>query len=165
MKVLKITTFSTLSIALVALLFSACGSAGNTTANISTANTANKSNTAVVANSNQTAVNNTAPASDTAPTPRQSEASQIQGELQVGKTEAVILYVGMESGDYAGYCFTNDSEAGRAILAACKNGEQCAVTGTVDYERGCKVPGLEATLFESGNILKVESVKSLGREN
>ncbi len=164
MKILKINTFSALSIASLALLFSACGSAGNTTANISTANTANKSNTSVVANSNQTAVNNTAPVSNTAPTPAgQSEASQIQGELQVGKTESVILYVGMESGDYAGYCFTNDSEAGRAILAACKDREQCAVTGTVDYQGGCKVPGLEATLSESGKISKVESVKSLGR--
>ena len=164
MKILKATTFSTLSIASLALLCSACGSAGNTTANISTANTANKSNTAVVANSNQTAVNNTAPVSNTAPTPGQSEASQIQGELQVGKTESVILYVGMESGDYAGYCFTNDSEAGRAILAACKDRDQCAVTATVDYEAGCKVPGLEATLSESGKISKVESVKSLGRK-
>src|SRR5215216_702133 len=155
MKILKITTFSMLSIASLALLFSACSRAGNTTANISTANTANKSNTAVVANANQTAVNNTAPVSNTAPTPGQSEASNVDGELQVGKTESVILYVGMESGDYAGYCFTNDSEAGRAILAACKDGEQCAVTGTVDYEKGCKVPGLEATLSESGKITKV----------
>jgi hypothetical protein len=164
MKTLKITTFSTLSIASLALLFSACGSTGNTTANISTANTANKSNTAVVANSTPTAVNNTAPVSNTAPTPAQSEASNIEGELEVGKTESVILYVGMESGDYAGYCFTNDSEAGRAILAACKDGDQCAVRGTVDYEKDCKVPGLEATLSESGKILKVESVKSLGRK-
>ncbi len=164
MRTLKITSFSTLSIVSLALLFSACGSAGNTTANISTTNTANKSNTAVVANSNQTAVNNTAPVSNTSPTPAQSEASQVQGELQVGKTESVILYVGMESGDYAGYCFTNDSEAGRAILAACKDREQCGVTGTVDYEKGCKVPGLEATLSESGKISKVASVKSLGRK-
>ena len=164
MKIVKISTYSTLSIASVALLFSACGSAGNTTANISTANTSNKSNTSAVANSNQTAVNNKAPVTNTVPTPGQSEASQIQGELQVGRTESVILYVGMESGDYAGYCFTNDSEAGRAILAACKDREQCAVTGTVDYEGGCKVPGLEATLSESGKISKVEAAKSLGRK-
>lgn len=74
----------------------------------------------------------------------------------------MILYFGKESGDYAGYCFTNDSEAGRAILAACKNKEQCEVTGKVDYEGGCKVPGLEADLSASGKILKVESAKSLG---
>jgi protein involved in sex pheromone biosynthesis len=164
MKVMKITTVSTLGIASIALIFSACSNAGNTTANNSTANTANKSNTAVVINSNQTAVNSTAPVSNTAPTPAgESEAEIIQGELQVGKTESVILYVGMESGDYAGYCFANDSEAGRAILAACKDREQCKVTGTVD-EGACKVPGLEATLSASGKISKVESVKTLGRK-
>lgn len=80
----------------------------------------------------------------------------------MGKTESVILYVGMESGDYAGYCFTNDSDAGRAILAACKDKERCAVKAVVDHEAGCKVPGLEATLSDSGKITKVESAKSLG---
>lgn len=165
MKVLKTTAISMLGIASLALFFSACANTRNTTANTTTVNTTSKSNTAVVTNSNQTAVTNTSPVANTAPSPAaQSEASQIQGELQTGKTESVILYVGMESGDYAGYCFTNDSEAGRAILAACKDKEQCAVTGTVDYEGGCKVPGLEATLSESGKISKVESVKSLGRK-
>ena len=67
----------------------------------------------------------------------------------------------METGDYAGYCFTNDSEAGRAILAACKDKDQCEVNGTVD-EGKCTVPGLEATLSASGKISKVQSVKSLG---
>lgn len=93
-----------------------------------------------------------------------AQGDKIQGELQVGKTESVILYVGKETGDYAGYCFTNDSEAGRAILAACKNRAQCEVTGKVDYEGGCKVPGLEADLSSSGKIVKVESVKSVGRK-
>lgn len=160
---MKITTFSMLSIASLALLLSACGNAGNTTVNTSTTNTTNKSNTAVVVNSNQTAISNTANVSNTAPSPAgQSEADKIQGELQVGKTESVILYVGEESGDYAAYCFTNDSEAGRAILGACKDREQCEVTGTV-AEGACKVPGLEADLSASGKISKVESVKSLGR--
>jgi hypothetical protein len=92
------------------------------------------------------------------------ELEKIRGELQVGKTESVILYFGEESGDYAAYCFTNDSEAGRAILAACKNGEQCEFSGNVDAESGCKVPGLEADLSASGKVLKVESVRSLGRK-
>ncbi|MBV9958162.1 MAG: DUF3828 domain-containing protein [Acidobacteria bacterium] len=91
------------------------------------------------------------------------QASEIEGELQVGKAESVILYVGMESGDYAAYCFTNASKAGRAILAACKNGEQCRVSGTVDEGR-CRVPGLEADLSASGRISKVSTVKSLGRK-
>lgn len=88
------------------------------------------------------------------------EGDSIQGELQTGKTESVLLYVGEETGDYAAYCFKNDSEAGRAILAACKNGEQCEVVGETDYESPCKVPGLEATLSSSGRITKVTSAKS-----
>ncbi len=103
-------------------------------------------------------------ASAAAQTPAgESEAQQIQGELQVGKTGSVILYVGMETGDYAAYCFNNNSEAGRAILAACKNGARCEVQGTVG-EYACKVPGLEANLSFSGKIVKVRSVKSLGRK-
>ena len=166
MKTTKITTLSTLGIASLALVLSACANAANTTANTSTTNTTtSKSNTAVVSNSNQTAVSNTATVSNTAPPPAaQSEASEVEGELQVGKTESVILYVGEETGDYAGYCFTNDSEAGRAILAACKDEERCAVKAVVDHEAGCKVPGLEATLSDSGKITKVESAKSLGRK-
>ena len=76
----------------------------------------------------------------------------------------MILYFGEESGDYAGYCFKNDSEVGRAILAACKNGEQCEIVGESDGAMDCKVPGLEANLSDSGNITKVTSVKSLGRK-
>jgi hypothetical protein len=159
---MKATTVSTISIASLALLFSACSNTANTTANNSTVNTANK-NTAVVVNSNQTPANKPAPVSTT-PTPAgEAEANTIQGELEVGKTESVILYTGMETGDYAAYCFANDSEAGRAILAACKDREQCEVKGTIDDSR-CKVPGLEADLSASGRILKVASVKSLGRK-
>jgi hypothetical protein len=90
------------------------------------------------------------------------QVDNIRGELQAGETESVVLYVGEESGDYAAYCFANGSEAGRAILAACKNGERCEFSGEVDYSVGCKVPGLEADLSASGRILKVRSVKSLG---
>ena len=95
------------------------------------------------------------------PADAESEASTFLGKLEVGKTESVILYVGEETGDYAAYCFANNSAAGRAILKACKNGEQCEVTGEADYESACKVKGLEATLSASGKITKVESVKSL----
>ena len=165
MRTTKNTTLSTLCIASLALLFTACSKAANTTSNTSTTTQTSKSNTAPAANSNQRAANNTANVSNTAPTPaEQSEASEIGGELQMGKTESVLLYVGEESGDYAGYCFKNDSEAGRAILAACKDGEQCAVKGTIE-EGECKVPGLEASLSASGKITKVESAKSLGRRN
>jgi hypothetical protein len=154
MKTLKTTTSSILSLASLALLLSACSNAGNTTANNSVANVASQSNTAAVTNSKQP------PAPSPTGTP---EGDNIQGELQIGKSESVILYVGKETGDYAGYCFTNDSEGGRAILAACKDKEQCEVIGKIDYDSRCKVPGLEADLSSSGKILKVESVKSLGR--
>lgn len=165
MRNMKIRAVPTLGVASLTLLVLACGNAANTTANNTTSNTVSKSNTAVVVNSNPTPAGNTAAPSNTAPTPASdSEASEVQGELQVGKTESVILYVGAETGDYAGYCFTNDSEAGRAILAACKDKEQCSVKGTVDHEAGCEVPGLEATLSDKGKITKVESAKSLGRK-
>lgn len=92
------------------------------------------------------------------------DSENVSGELQIGKTTSVILYVGEETGDYAAYCFKNDSEAGRAILAACKNGEQCEVKATLgDTEADCKVPGLEANLSASFNLVKVASAKSLGR--
>jgi hypothetical protein len=93
----------------------------------------------------------------------QSEATEISGKLQVGKTQSLILYFGMESGDYAAYCFNNDSEMGRKILAACKGGQQCALIATIE-EYGCKVPGLEADLSASGKIVKVQSVKPIGRQ-
>lgn len=89
-------------------------------------------------------------------------AEKIRGELQVGETESLILYVGRESGDYAAYCFANDSDAGRAILAACRDRDECEFSGSVDYEGGCKVPGLEADLSASGKVSKVDSVKAVG---
>lgn len=163
MRIFRITTFSIMSIVSLALLFSACSNPGNTNANNSPAN-AGQSNKAAVTNSNQPQVNNTPPASSTTPSPTgKCEGDRVQGELQVGKSESVILYVGRETGDYAGYCFTNDSEGGRAILAACKDRGQCDVTGKVDYDTGCKVPGLEADLSASGKIVKVGCVKSVGR--
>lgn len=162
MKFLKTRKLSTLSLASLALFLFACGAGGNTAANYSTSNTANKSTTT---NSSPAAATTPTPASKPSTTPAgASDDDQVQGELQVGKTESVILYVGEETGDYAGYCFTNDSEAGRAIMAACKDKERCEVTGKVDHEAGCKVPGLEATLSDSGKIVQVKSAKSLGKK-
>lgn len=155
---MRITTLSTLCIASLALVFSACANTSDTAPNNS--QPANKSTTAVLTNSNQAAGN---PASNTALTPAgKFEGDKIQGELQTGKTESVILYFGNQSGDYAGYCFANDSEPGRAILGACKDRAQCEVLAQIDYEGGCKVPGLEANLSASGKILRVGSAKSVG---
>lgn len=95
----------------------------------------------------------------------QDESSTFSGKLQVGKTNSTILYLGEESGDYAGFCFTNASAVGRKILAACKNGEQCEFTGKINYESKCKIPGLEASLSAEGKILSVSAVKSLSKKN
>ncbi len=89
------------------------------------------------------------------------EPENFSGKLEVGKTKSVILYVGEETGDYAAYCFKNNSEAGRRILAVCKNGQKCEVTGRGDYEAACEVPGLEATLSSKASITSVTTVKSL----
>lgn len=167
---MKVKAYAILSIASSVLLISACGGAANTTTNGSitnsstvtnstTTNTAT-SNTTTAANANKTAATNSSPAANVAATPAaQGGEDKVDGELQVGKTESVILYFGRESGDYAGYCFKNDSDAGRAILAACKDREQCEVTGKVDYEAACKVPGLEADLSGHGRILSVASAR------
>jgi hypothetical protein len=98
-------------------------------------------------------------------TPTNPGSETVNGELILGKTESVILCTGMETGDYAAYCFPNASEAGRAILAKCKKGDQCelsATLGDVGAKR-CKVPGLKASLSAEFRITKVASVKSLGR--
>ena len=87
-----------------------------------------------------------------------------KGKLQTGKTDSSIVYVGAESGDYAAFCFSNDSEAGRKILAACKNGEQCEFTGKVDYQSKCTVPGLEADLSAQGKVTSVTKVKSFAKK-
>lgn len=89
-----------------------------------------------------------------------TESESYAGELQVGKTDSVILYVGMETGDYAAFCFKNKSKVGRAILAACKNRQQCQFTGEI-VDGTCKVPGLKASLSASGRIVSIKSVKKL----
>jgi hypothetical protein len=88
-------------------------------------------------------------------------AEAVTGTLQVGDKESLLLYFGEESGDYAAWCFENDSDAGRAILAAGEAGQKFEVTGKIDYEAGCFVPGLEADLSASGRIESVESVSVL----
>ena len=92
-----------------------------------------------------------------------SEA-EIDGQLHKGKANSYILYVGRESGDYAAYCFDNDSDVGRAVLAACKNGDQCEVSGEMADDAACEAPGLEADLSARGRIVKVKSVRSLGKQ-
>lgn len=140
-KIVRIKTSSILSIASSVLLLSAYVGAAKTTANSLTTNVV------------------------VTPSVQPEENEKIRGELQRGKTQSVILYVGRETGDYAGYCFANNSEVGRSILAACKNRQQCEVTGKIDHVGGCNVPGLEADLSDSGKIVKVVSARRVGRKN
>ena len=169
MKLTK-TLLSILSAASLAFAFSACSSPGTNTAVSNT----NQSNTATVVNSNQiTAIKTPANAANSTPSANKpatkpsaesrGEETTVSGKFQTGKTESLILYVGMETGDYAAYCFGTDSEAGRAVSAACKNGEECEVTGEVVPGK-CPVPGLEADLSDSGRIVKVRSAKPVPRK-
>lgn len=91
-------------------------------------------------------------------------STRIEGQLHFEKGVSHILYVGKSTGDYTAYCFANASEVGRAILAACKNGDQCVVTGEV-AEGACRPKGLEADLSSSGTIRRVKAVHSLGKHN
>lgn len=108
------------------------------------------------ATANEKAVSNTIPAQD-------SPTETIAGQLQTGKTRSVIVYVGMESGDYAVYCFANKSPVGRAIFAKCKNGDRCELVGEVADDDNCTAPRLEATVSRSGNIAKATRVRRLKR--
>lgn len=85
----------------------------------------------------------------------------IAGQLETGKTTSFIVYVGMESGDYAAYCFANKSGVGRAILAKCRNGDRCEFVGEIADDDECTAPKLEATVSRSGNITKVTRVRRL----
>lgn len=89
----------------------------------------------------------------------QDETVTYKGTLELGKTDSAIVYVGAETGDVAAFCFTNNTEVGRAILSVCKKGRQCEFTGTVDSEAGCKIKD-ERELSASGKITSIKSVKS-----
>jgi hypothetical protein len=93
-----------------------------------------------------------------------ASATEIDGQLHRGRTSSYILYFGPQSGDYAAYCFDNNSDVGRSILAACKDGDQCRVKGEITDDAACKAPGLEADLSARGRIVKINSVKSLGKQ-
>lgn len=92
---------------------------------------------------------------------RRSTASLSSGNLRVGKKDSAIMYVGGETGDVAAYCFANDSEVAKQILAVCKNGDDCEVNGKIDYDFQCEVEGVENTLSASGKITSVISVVKL----
>jgi hypothetical protein len=90
-------------------------------------------------------------------------STKIEGQLNIGASTSYILYVGKSTGDYAAYCFATDSAVGKAIRDACKDGDQCVVTGEVG-DGECKPKDLEADLSASGTIKSVKVVRSLGKQ-
>ena len=89
---------------------------------------------------------------------------KIEGQLNIRDNGSYIMYVGKVTGDYAAYCFTNGSDVGKAILAACKDGDQCVITGKVG-EGECKPTDYAVDLSSSGTIKSVKAVRSLGKQN
>ncbi|MEO7539129.1 MAG: hypothetical protein ABIV21_03835 [Pyrinomonadaceae bacterium] len=82
-----------------------------------------------------------------------------KGTLHIGKTSSYLLYVGEESGDFAAFCFTNSSKAGRKLLASCGRGV-CEFKGTVDQGATCKVDAAtQRVLSGSGRVLSVTSAR------
>lgn len=100
------------------------------------------------------------PESETKENEAGDEPSTYKGTLEFGKTISSIVYLGEGSGDLAAFCFPNVSKVGRAILAACKKGQQCEFTGKIDYEAVCKIKD-ERDFSAHGVIVSLISVKAV----
>ena len=92
---------------------------------------------------------------------QQSETVTYEGQLQVGKSESTIVYLGEESGDLAAFCFMNKSSIGRAILSKCKNKKQCKFSGRVDWSSSCSITG---GFSARAKIVSLKSVKKITRK-
>ena len=79
------------------------------------------------------------------------------GQVKVSDAVSTINYVGAESGDWVPMRFRNESEAGRKILAACGNDDDCEFTGAVEYLDEAPPPDASAV----AQIVRVDSVKRL----
>ena len=85
------------------------------------------------------------------------ESGTWAGQIRVAEPVSMFNYVGAESGDFAPMRFRNDSEAGRKILAACSDGDNCELTGAVEWLDEPPPPDASAV----GRIVRVDSVKRL----
>ena len=83
-----------------------------------------------------------------------------QGQLKIGKTESIIIYLSAETDDLLGFCFRNKSRVGRAILAKCRNGQECEFTGKVDWSRHCAFDEGFQSEAEIISVTKVRKVAS-----
>jgi hypothetical protein len=83
------------------------------------------------------------------------QAGTWSGQIKLGKPVSMFNYVGAESGDFAPMRFTNDSAAGKQILAACGDDDSCEFTGVVEWLD--ETPPQDASAI--GKIVRVDSVK------
>lgn len=89
-----------------------------------------------------------------------AETGTWAGQVKVSDPVSVIHYVGRESGDWVPMRFRNDSDAGRTILAACGNDDNCEFTGAVEFLDEVPPPDASAV----AQIIRVDSVKRLPAE-
>ncbi len=92
---------------------------------------------------------------------QQSEMVTYEGQLQFGKRESTIVYLGEETGDLAAFCFTNKSSIGRTILSKCKNKELCKFSGRVNWNSSCSISG---GFSARAKIVSLKSVRKLVRK-
>jgi PBP1b-binding outer membrane lipoprotein LpoB len=77
------------------------------------------------------------------------------GQIAVAQPVSMFNYVGAESGDFAPMRFHTDSVAGKKILAACSNGDNCTFTGAIEWLD--EAPPQDASAI--GRIVRVDSAK------
>jgi hypothetical protein len=111
---------------------------------------------AVAPMSSETTTDATAPTS----TSENQDSGTWTGQIKVAQPVSMFNYVGAESGDFAPMRFRNDSEAGRKILAVCKNDDLCELTGIVEWLDEPPPPDASAI----GQIVRVDRVKRLPAE-
>jgi|GEM_PF-4571571 len=108
----------------------------------------------------QTATQQTA-TQQPAPVQTSTDPDQISGtfagQVKVDQPVSMFNYVGAESGDFAPMRFTNDSDAGKKILAVCGDDDECEFTGVIRWLDEAPPPDASAI----GEILSVESVRRL----
>lgn len=88
-----------------------------------------------------------------------TETVSYKGKLKSDGKQSTILYLGEESGDLAGFCFMNDSEVGKKILAECNVGELCEFNGEVDWSKSC--PFGDGMFSAEAEIISIKSVKKI----
>jgi hypothetical protein len=91
------------------------------------------------------------------PASENEETNTWAGQVKVAEAESTFNYVGAESGDWVPMRFRNDSEAGKKILAACRNDDECEFTGAVEWLDEAPPPDASAV----ARIVRVDSVKRL----